>query len=216
MASFTKEAHLNAVLRRRIKYVVEKGAMAGTFKHEGLQNELFSRLVPAKIASLSTRDEYDNWVIGLIREDCWQPYSQNGLDQDRWGYFAKLLNILIYEIIRDRELVSDCDWQRLQHFVHIPLDSVTLSFLTELDPSIPDPGVLRDMTEKQYLEIQATSRRLADRYEVPPIWFEDAWSETTSDTTRDRQRKRNRIRRQKIKAALEFAIEEIMKEKVCT
>ena len=213
---FSKEAHADALVRRRIKFVVEKGAVARGFKkatNAQLQHELFCKLKPSKIASLSSREEYDTWILGLIREDCWAPYSRNGLEHDRWAYFAKLLNIVIYEIVTHRELVSESDWQRLQFFLHLPLDSQIFSFLAELDASIPDPGILKDMTAKQYLEIQAVVRRLAAQCGVPPIWFEDAWSGTTGTSTRERQLKRNRLLRKKEKEAVEFAIQRLMKEK---
>src|SRR5438132_660710 len=155
---FSKEAHVDALVRRRIKFVVEKGAMARGFKkttNAQLQHELFCHLSPSQIASFSSCEEYDAWLLDLIRKDCWAPYSKNGLDHDRWGYFAKLLNIVIYEIVTHRELVSESDWQRLQFFLHLPLDSQIFSFLAELDASVHDPGILRDMTEKQYLDMQA-------------------------------------------------------------
>jgi len=94
---FTEKAHRDALLRRRIKFVVEKGAMARLFKgstsHE-LQKEVFRQVRPEKIALIRSCEEYNSWLISLIKKDWWEPYSRNGLNQDRWGYFAKLLNIL--------------------------------------------------------------------------------------------------------------------------
>ena len=47
MKPFTPEQHRNALIRRRIKFVVEKGAMARLFKsgtNSELQEELFRNL----------------------------------------------------------------------------------------------------------------------------------------------------------------------------
>ena len=179
MSQFSQEAHTNALLRRRIKFVVEKGAIARLFKRgtsDVLQAELFHRLRPTRIATHRSRDDYDAWLIGLIKEDCWGKYSRNGLDQDRWAYFAKLLNIIIYEIVSNRELVSEDDWQKLRPWLHVPLDASVFFGLTQLDPSFPARWVLKGMTEKQYWEMQNAIRAIALVHEVPPIWSEDFWT----------------------------------------
>jgi len=176
---FTEEAHQEALLKRRIKFVVEKGAMAQLFKagtNAILQNELFQCLKPAKLASFRSLNEYDAWLIGLIKEDRWARFSQHGLRHDRWAYFAKLLNIVIYEIVSNRELFSEEDWSRLCSCLHIPLDSNVFWSLSKIDSSFPALWTLKGMTEKQYLEIQTAARNLASKYGIPPIWFEDAWT----------------------------------------
>lgn len=179
MQTFTVAEHQAALLRRRIKFVVEKGAMARLFKAgttHHLQRELFQVLKPSAIVSHSSRKEYDNWITGRINKARWARCSRNGLREDRWAYFAKLLNITIYEIISNRELVSETDWQRIRPWLHVPLDSNVFFTLTQLDPSFPTCRVLKGMTETQYLEIQNAIRQLAGKHEVPPIWFEDAWT----------------------------------------
>lgn len=179
MKRFTEQAHRDALLRRRIKFVVEKGAMARLFKADtnpALQEELFRRLKTPKMASLLSCEEYDAWLLSLIREDCWRRYSRSGLERDRWAYFAKLLNIVIYEIVSNRELFSEADWLRLRPCLHIPLDSNVFWGLTQFDPSFPARWILKGMTEKEYLQMQMAVRELASRHGVPPIWFEDAWT----------------------------------------
>jgi hypothetical protein len=80
--------HRDALLKRRIKFVVEKGAMARLFKrgtHGQLQAELSRRLRPSAVAGLNSRGEFDQWLYDLIQSDCWEPYSRNGLAEDRWA-----------------------------------------------------------------------------------------------------------------------------------
>ena len=108
--------------------------------------------------------------------DCWQAYSRNGLDDDRWGYFAKLVNIIVYEITANRELLAENDWRRLQPFLHVPIDSTVTYQLLKLDPVFPVVWTLRGMTKGQYLAVQDAVRVLALRHGIPPIWFEAAWS----------------------------------------
>ncbi len=179
MAVFTEEQHREALIRRRIKFVVEKGAMARLFKggtNADLQDELFRRIRAAELSRVQTREEYDAWLLSTVESSCWESYSRNGLDDDRWAYFAKLVNIMVYEIVANRELFSEEDWQRLRPFLHIPVDVTVTYHLSKLEPSFPGVWVLKGMTKDQYLRVQEATRRVADRHGVPPIWFEAAWS----------------------------------------
>lgn len=179
MKPFTPEEHRDLLIRRRIKFVVEKGAMARLFKAGssfGLQEELFILLQPLEIAKIKTRDEYDKWLIKLVECDKWAPFSRNGIDEDRWGYFAKLINIVIYEIISNRELFSEKDWQRLRAFLHVPLDWNVTYHLSLITDKISALAVLKGMSKKKYIEIQDEIRKLAEKHDVPPIWFEAAYS----------------------------------------
>ncbi len=175
----TKKQHTDAMLRRRIKFVAEKGAMARLFRagtSQELQKQVFRTLKPRKLASLATRDAYDRWLIRTIQSNCWRRFSRNGLSSDRWAYFAKLLNIVIYEIVSNRELFFDSDWRRIQHFLHIPIDSSVIDHVTEIDPRFPTIKLLKGLTKKSYLDIQDFIRRVAAENKVPPIWFEAAWT----------------------------------------
>jgi hypothetical protein len=174
----SKKQHADAMLRRRIKFVAEKGAMARLFRagtSQALQKELFRRLKPRNLASLTTRDAYDKWLFRTIESNCWRRFA-NQLSSDRWAYFAKLLNIIIYEIVSNRELFSDDDWQRIRHFLHIPIDSSVVDHITEIDSDFPPTTRLKGMKKAMYLEIQKFTRRLAAEKGVPPIWFEAAWT----------------------------------------
>ena len=179
MEIFEIKGHREALIRRRIKFVVEKGAMARLFKagtHKGLQEELFRWVAPARLSAVQTREEYDAWLVDSVELECWQAYSRNGLEDDRWAYFAKLVNIVVYEIAANRELLAEDDWERLQPFLHLPIDSTVTYQLQQLDPKFPAVWTLKGMTKAQYLAVQSAARALAVRYGVPPIWFEAAWS----------------------------------------
>jgi len=179
MKSFSDENHYDALVRRRIKFVVEKGAMARLFRKgtsSALQEELFRHLRPSKLAQIQTRMEYDDWLIRTVEMDCWQDYSQNGLNIDRWAYFAKLINIVVYEIVSNRELFAEADWERIRPFLHIPIGSTVMSHLAQIDPTFPRISVLKGMTKEKYWHVQEEIRKLADIRKVPPIWFEAAWS----------------------------------------
>lgn len=179
MKTFSRTEHRNALLRRRIKFVVEKGAMARLFRagrHADLQDTLFRRLKPSRLARLRTQQQYDGWLNRIVQHRCWAPYSRNGLEKDRWAYFAKLINILVYEIIANRELVPERDYARLRRFLHVPIDATVLKHLSIVDSTFYVPYALKGMKGRQYRQIQSSIRRLAHVKRVPPIWFEAAWS----------------------------------------
>lgn len=179
MKPLTPDQHRDSLIRRRIKFVVEKGAMARLFKAGssfGLQEELFTCLQPSEIAKINAKDEYDSWLIRVVERDTWEPFSRNGIDKDRWGYFAKLVNIIIYEIISNRELFDEKDWLRLRPFLHVPLDWKVTYHLNQITDTIPSLEILKGMSKEKYLRIQRSIRELAEQYNVPPIWFEGAYS----------------------------------------
>ena len=153
--------------------------MARLFKkgtHAALQKELAQTIRPAELTGIQTRDEYDAWLFSTVESSRWAPYSRNGLDEDRWAYFAKLLNIVVYEIVANRELFSETAWQHLRPFLHIPIDATVTYHLSKLDPGFPQVWTLKGMTKNQYTNVQKAARRLASDQGVPPIWFEAAWS----------------------------------------
>ncbi len=119
-------------------------------------------------------------MLEVVERDTWELFSKNGIDQDRWGYFAKLVNIIIYEIISNRELFDEKDWVRLRPFLHVPLDWNVTYHLSQITDKIPSLEVLKGMGKEKYLIIQKSIRELAEQYEVPPIWFEAAYSAGTT------------------------------------
>lgn len=180
----SKDQHEADLLRRRIKFVVEKGAMARLFrkrKSQALQKHLFNILKPKTIASFRNRDAYDRWLTRLVESECWKTYSRLSLKRTCWAYFAKLVNIVIYEIASNRELLSSADWKRIQYFLHIPIDSKVLTSVRRFDSELPQLRRLKGMTKETYVEIQNRVRRLAKNHKVPPIWFEAAYSAEQSE-----------------------------------
>jgi hypothetical protein len=175
--------HQDALVRRRIKFVVEKGAMARLFRdgtHQELQEALLQFIKPSRLSSIRTCAEYDSWLIETIKSNRWKRFSRNGLRSDRWSYFAKLVNIVVYEIISNREVFPDVGWQRLKPYLHIPIDSIVIAHLCVQEPEFPRLTRLKGMTKETYLTIQYAARALAKKRGVWPIWFEAAWSARSS------------------------------------
>jgi len=179
MEPFSSQQHFDSLIRRRIKFVVEKGAMARLFKagsSSQLQETLFSCLQTSEMAKIRTRDEYDDWLMQVVERDAWEAFSKNGIEEDRWAYFAKLVNIIIYEIISNRELFEEKDWLRLRPFLHVPLDWTVTYHLNQITDKIPPLATLKGLSKEKYLRIQAAIRELAEQHNVPSIWFEAAYS----------------------------------------
>ena len=179
MRTLKTNQHQDSLVRRRIKFVVEKGAMARLFRagtHGKLKEKIFECVKPVDLCAIQTREDYDHWLMRIVESNCWRNCSRNGLVEDRWAYFAKLINIVVYEIVSNRELCQEAVWERLKWFLHLPVDGVVLNHLNTLKPGFPAPSKLKGMTKLEYLQIQSAARELAVHLGDPPIWFEDAWS----------------------------------------
>jgi hypothetical protein len=51
-----------------------------------------------------------------------------------------------------------------------------IDHVTAIDSAFPRIKRLKGMTKKSYLEIQRFVRDVAEKNQVPPIWFEAAWT----------------------------------------
>ncbi|HTP66829.1 MAG TPA: hypothetical protein VMJ66_15665 [Geobacteraceae bacterium] len=164
MTSFNAEEHRKALLRRRIKFVAEKGSMARLFRagtNQDLQMQLFQVLQLADITASQKIEEYDDWLVRTVEIPEWEQFCRGKIESDRWGYFAKLINIIIYEILSNRELVSEIDWLRMRHFIHVPIDSNVTFNIGKIDPNFAGIWMLQGMTKQRYLQFQSDARILA-------------------------------------------------------
>lgn len=181
MNEFDMITHKQALLRRRIKFVTEKGSMARLFRagmNSNLQMRLYERLQPTDIIVNETIGEYDTWLIGTVELPIWAPFvrEDDDIESVRWGYFAKLINVLVYEILSNRELVLEKHWFRLKSIIHLPIDKNVTQNILIINPEFKVIQRLKGMTKQQYLNFQADAKKLADIYNVPKIWLEDAWA----------------------------------------
>jgi hypothetical protein len=64
-----------------------------------LQEEVFQAVTPALLYSLRSQNAYDEWLQNNILSNRWRPFVMQNqkLKFVRWGYFAKLLNIVVYD-----------------------------------------------------------------------------------------------------------------------
>ncbi len=86
MKPFTPEQHRDALIRRRLKFVVEKGAVARLFKggtHSALPEELCNRISLAELARSQFQDQDNEWLMRTVALECWSEYARNGIASDR-------------------------------------------------------------------------------------------------------------------------------------
>jgi len=172
--------HQNALVKRRIKFVVEKGAMARLFKKgmtKKLQQELFLRLKLNQLSSINDQERFDKYIKNIVCLKCWAKYTGSSINDVRWAHFAKLLNIVIYELVSNREIFKERDWKSLHRLLHIPIDSIVTEHISKIETSFQKINKLKGMSENKYWEIQYEVRRIARKNKVHPIWFEAAWSD---------------------------------------
>jgi hypothetical protein len=175
----TEKEYHSALIRRRIRFIVYFPALVRLFKagtHHILENALFKRSSPSEFVHIKTQEHYDHWLEKAAEDSCWAACTKDEIEQVRWGLFAKVINIIVYEIVSQRELCSESDWQRLRSFLHVPIDSIVIDHLRQIDPQFQARTKLKGMTKDEYWHIQNVIRVMARVNDVPPIWFEAAWS----------------------------------------
>lgn len=175
---FGQQHHIDALIKRRIKGVVEKGAMARLFKkgqNQNLQAALKRRIDIRALKRISSCRAFDRWHREIVRHRCWNGFARESIRRQRWGHFAKLVNIVVYELVSSNEIVTLKQAKRLRRLIHLPIDRNVLELLGSLKPGLCLSTTLSDMTERRYRSIQQAIREEARRLGIPAIWFEDAW-----------------------------------------
>lgn len=175
---FGEAEHLEAVVKRRIKFVVEKGAMARLFKkglNPELQQVLRSKIDVAALKAFALQEDFDAWHREIVMYEGWAEFTEWPIEQVRWGHFAKLVNIVLYELVANNEIMTYEEAGRLRGLLHLPIDKRVLDFVKSLRRGVRLPKRLLGMTESDYRAIQQAIRKEATRLGIPAIWFEDAW-----------------------------------------
>jgi len=165
-AQFSQERHIEAVIRRRIKFVVEKGAMARLFKknsHRQLQGVLRQEMDVDALKARQSADDFDAWHRRIVLQQCWANFTDRPIEEVRWGHFAKLINIILYELAANNEIVTDDEARRLRGLLHLPIDQKVLDLVRALQPGTRLPKKLLGMTEADYVAIQRAIRDEARR-----------------------------------------------------
>jgi hypothetical protein len=188
MQPLSKQEHRDALVRRRIRFILKYPAIARLFK-KGSQDELETRLLeklnPARLAKLRSRTDYERWLERTVEDPCWHACSRWSCDAVRWAHVAKVVNIIVYELLANRELTEEADWHRLRPWLHVPIDLIVGRHLHEMDAKLKLRRVLKGMSKEEYRYLQTAIRRIADQYQLPPIWFEAVWSEDRRHVRRE-------------------------------
>lgn len=125
---------------------------------------------------MSSEGDFDAWHREIVNSQCWAAFTVREIEQVRWGHFAKLVNIIIYELVANNEVMTYEEAERLRRLIHLPIDQKVLGLVRRLRPGIRLPRKLLDMSESEYAAIQRAIRDEARRLGVPAIWFEDAYA----------------------------------------
>ena len=143
MNIFEHNRHREALVRRRIKFVVETGAMARLFKggtHAALQDELFRRVAPAILSALRTRDEMTRGSSRRWNSIAGRPTRGTGSMMIAGVIRKACEHRRLEAIAANRELLAEEDWRRLRPFLHVPIDSTVTYQLSTLDPAFRQCG----------------------------------------------------------------------------
>jgi hypothetical protein len=174
-----QKEHRAALIRRRIRFVVGYPPIGRLFRkgmRDHVERALLERLRPDVFRRMKTRADYERWLERTVESRCWSHVSRWKCGTVRWGHFAKVLNILVYEILANNELTQTKDWRRLRLWLHLPIDSIVQAHCKKLAPAFKVRKILKGMTRDEYCDMQLQIRKIANEKGVPPIWFEAAWS----------------------------------------
>jgi hypothetical protein len=178
--ALTEKERQAALLRRRVEFVIKYPALVRLIpkgQHARLATALCARLQPAVLAGLQSQTDYDAWLTRVVEEPCWGGCTRGRVEDSRWSLIAKLINIIVYEIVVNRELITEEKAaMRLWPWLHLPLDRIVLRHLQGLCGDFPKRAVFKRMTKAEYQAMQRAARALAQEAGNPPIWYEAAWS----------------------------------------
>ena len=180
MHTLTEPEYREAILRRRILMTVKYPAIVRMFPKgtsDGLVADLVRLIRPETLAAINTQTDYNQWVERTIENPCWKACIK-GVDVEpiRWAHVGKIVNIAIYDVLDCHQLIRETDRLRLWPWLHVPIDSVVQKHCKKLEPSFAIRKPLIRMTKEDYRDIQERMRDVADKQNVPPIWFEAVWS----------------------------------------
>ncbi|HEY2894965.1 MAG TPA: hypothetical protein VGJ16_12150 [Pirellulales bacterium] len=127
---------------------------------------------------IDSQSTFDGWIKGLSDRlnAAWQASMSESIP---YGPRRKLPNLLLKEVVRWTAL-DEAHRARLVNWLHVPLDSYTLSTIRNciLDPAIPKNATMKFVVgATMYDQIQAVIRALAVEARVPAIYFDNlAWN----------------------------------------
>jgi len=180
MKAYNEQDHREALLLRRLKFLLSypSALIQSLPNKKAFREVILEKLRHPPWEMMKKSKDYDDWLCSLVKADCWQPFAARTLERERWGVFANILNIALYEILWCRELTTEEEWRRIHPWLHLPLDDHVMEHLHQLDPAMFPSGSWfpSNVTEERYMKVQRAARVLASRLKQPAIWFEDAWS----------------------------------------
>ena len=180
MKVYNEQDHREALRLRRLKFLLSYPTppIQSLLNKKAFREVILEKLRNPPWGAMKKSKDYDDWLCSLVKADCWRPFATRNLESERWGVFANILNIVLYEILWCRELTTEEEWRRIHPWLHLPLDDHVLHYLYQLDPAMfPNRLWLpTNVTEERYMKVQRAARELASRLNRPAIWFADAWS----------------------------------------
>jgi hypothetical protein len=95
----------------------------------------------------------------------------------KWGHAAKVLNLYLRDIVYNSRYFSDSVVDRVGFWLYVPLDSILLGRLRQLDCRTGLRAIKDIDTAKKFFSVQNKLAEAAAKVRVPRVWFDDNWAD---------------------------------------
>jgi len=95
----------------------------------------------------------------------------------KWGHTAKILNLMIREIVLNSRYFNDVEVKRIKYYLYAPIDSKIITFLKNSDVKLDFQYIKQIDTSEKFYSVQEELGKAADKIKVPRVFIDDIWSE---------------------------------------
>lgn len=176
-----RKAILRTVARAALPGSVGRVFMPGT---KSALVDLLPNLPVDRLREFSEQTHYREWfeaalepvsntILGLN-----PPGPRSGIHPGyKWGHGTKVLSLFVRDLVLFSRYFIDDEARRLERWLYCPVDGIVIDRLRRVGF---DPGVtlIREIEEASFWRIQDSLSEAAATTGVPPVWFDDVWSET--------------------------------------
>jgi hypothetical protein len=179
-----REGHQTAVLR-----TVARASLPGSVTRVFLRGtkealtSLFPTLPVDELPALSTKPDYRIWFESALRPVAGTIVGLNPVTRNprihpgyAWGHGTKVLSLFVRDLVLFSRYFTEDDARRIEPWLYCPVDGIVIERLRRVGF---DPGVrfIREIGEAAFWRIQDSLSAAAALAGVPPVWFDDVWSE---------------------------------------
>ncbi len=179
-----KGNHRKAVLKRAAKVCVGSSTVR-VFKRSSQIKERLQNVNVEELLEIRNEGNFKKWFenkLDKLAKVIPKTTSRGKKITDgarKWGYGAKILNLFLRDIVFHHRYFTEKDANRIQYFLYVPLDSIVIDRLFELEEQLSFRRIKDIDTPEKFYDVQDKLKQAASKVGVPRIWFDDNWADRT-------------------------------------